>query len=79
MIREQRAKQFMPFDAMKGLKEALAIREERHNNGGQLSAVNFTYERLKNYFLSSTNIMVLSSSAICFALALSTFTVMLHP
>lgn len=31
MTREQRAKQFMPFDAMKGLKEALAIREERHN------------------------------------------------
>lgn len=31
MTREERAKQFMPFDAMKGLKEALAIREERHN------------------------------------------------
>lgn len=31
MTREQRAKQFMPFDAMKGLKEALANREERHN------------------------------------------------
>lgn len=31
MTREQRAKQFMPFDAMKGLKEALAVREERHS------------------------------------------------
>lgn len=31
MTREQRAKQFMPFDAMKGLKEALMVREERHN------------------------------------------------
>ena len=31
MTREQRAKQFMPFDAMKGLKEALLIREERHS------------------------------------------------
>lgn len=31
MTRQERAKQFMPFDAMKGLKEALVIREERHN------------------------------------------------
>ena len=31
MTREQRAKQFMPFDAMKGLKEALAVREERRS------------------------------------------------
>ncbi len=31
MIRQQRAKQFQPFDAMKGLKEALKDREERHN------------------------------------------------
>ena len=30
MMREQRAKQFMPFDAMKGLAEALKEREERH-------------------------------------------------
>lgn len=27
----QRAKQFMPFDAMKGLQEALRDREERHS------------------------------------------------
>ena len=31
MTREQRGKQFIPFDAMKSLKEALAVREERHN------------------------------------------------
>lgn len=31
MMREQRAKQFMPFDAMKGLAEALKDREERHS------------------------------------------------
>ena len=31
MMREQRAKQFMPFDAMKGLAEALREREERHS------------------------------------------------
>ena len=31
MTREQRAKQFMPFDAMKGLKEALTEREDRHS------------------------------------------------
>ena len=31
MTREQRAKQFMPFDAMKGLKQALRDREERHS------------------------------------------------
>lgn len=30
MTREQRAKQFMPFDAMKGLQQALRDREERH-------------------------------------------------
>lgn len=31
MTREQRAKQFMPFDAMKGLKEALLLKEEKHS------------------------------------------------
>ena len=31
MTREQRAKQFMSFDAMKGLQEALRDREERHS------------------------------------------------
>ena len=31
MMRENRAKQFMPFDAMKGLAEALKDREERHS------------------------------------------------
>ena len=31
MTREERAKQFAPFDAMKGLKEALLDREERHS------------------------------------------------
>ena len=30
MTREQRAKQFMPFDAMKGLYYAVAIRDVRH-------------------------------------------------
>ena len=30
MTRQERAKQFMPFDAMKGLSEALRDREERH-------------------------------------------------
>ena len=29
MTRAERAKQFMPFDAMKGLQEALRAREER--------------------------------------------------
>ena len=31
MMREERAKQFLPFDAMKGLQEALRDREERHS------------------------------------------------
>lgn len=31
MTRENRAKQFIPFDAMKGLAEALKDREERHS------------------------------------------------
>lgn len=30
MTQSERAKQFMPFDAMKGLQEALREREERH-------------------------------------------------
>ncbi|MCQ2427461.1 MAG: YolD-like family protein [Clostridia bacterium] len=30
MTRGERAKQFLPFDAMKGLSEALRDREERH-------------------------------------------------
>ena len=31
MTRQERAKQFMAFDAMKGLREALRDREERHS------------------------------------------------
>lgn len=31
MTRQERAKQFMPFDAMKGLQAALHDREERHS------------------------------------------------
>ena len=31
MTRQERAKQFQPFDAMKGLQEALREREERHS------------------------------------------------
>lgn len=31
MMREERAKQFLPFDAMKGLQEALRDREEHHS------------------------------------------------
>lgn len=31
MTRQERAKQFMPFDAMKGLQEALREREEKHS------------------------------------------------
>lgn len=30
MMRQERAKQFQPFDAMKGLQDALRDREERH-------------------------------------------------
>ena len=36
MIRQQRAKQFQPFDAMKGLTEALKDREERHSRVDKL-------------------------------------------
>ena len=31
MTRQERAKQFMPFDAMKGLQQSLREREERHS------------------------------------------------
>ena len=30
--REDRAKQFMPFDALKGFNEALKKKEEKYNN-----------------------------------------------
>lgn len=31
MPREERAKQFIPFDAMKGLREALSLKDEKHS------------------------------------------------
>ena len=50
MTRQERAKQFMPFDAMKGLKEALAIREERHNRveNRELSEDTISYSARSN-------------------------------
>ena len=40
----------MPFDAMKGLKEALAIREERHNRveNRELSEDTISYSARSN-------------------------------
>ena len=38
MTREERAKQFMPFDAMKGLQEALRDREERHSEDMEMNS-----------------------------------------
>ena len=31
MPREERAKQFIPFDAMKGLREALSLKDEKNS------------------------------------------------
>lgn len=31
MPREERAKQFIPFDAMKGLREVLSLKDEKHS------------------------------------------------
>lgn len=38
MSKEERAKQFMPFDALKGFREALKAKEEEHqyNEGNEL-------------------------------------------
>lgn len=46
MTRKDRAKQFMPFDAMKGLKEALQDREERHNRVERHGVSEETQEKL---------------------------------
>lgn len=61
MTRQQRAKQFMPFDAMKGLQEALRDREERHSRverheisdemKAQISAIIFQLEKGSRIFL----------------------------
>lgn len=46
MTRKERAKQFMPFDAMKGLKEALLDREERHSRVDKHGVSEETQEKL---------------------------------
>ena len=54
MTREERAKQFMAFDAMKGLQEALRDREERHSrvdrhdiSDEQIERNNLTISRIR--------------------------------
>ena len=46
MTRGERAKQFMAFDAMKGLKEALQEREERHLRVEKRELTDETIERI---------------------------------
>lgn len=46
MTRQERAKQFMPFDAMKGLKEALAKRERNHSRVGKRELAEETIEQI---------------------------------
>lgn len=45
MTREERAKQFMPFDAMKGLQKALREREERHSRVEKRELSDEIYEK----------------------------------
>lgn len=40
MDRNERAKQFMPFDAVKGLREALKAKEEEVEAGLEIERVN---------------------------------------
>ena len=40
MDRNERAKQFMPFDAVKGLREALKAKEEEVESGLEIERVN---------------------------------------
>lgn len=46
MTRQERAKQFLPFDAMKGLQEALRIREERHTRVERRERLDEEFEEL---------------------------------
>ena len=48
MMREQRAKQFMPYDAMKGLAEALRDREERHSRTTRHGVSEDAQERIRD-------------------------------
>ena len=59
MTREERAKQFMAFDAMKGLQEALRDREERHSrvdrhdiSDEQIERNNLTISRIRKGMLN---------------------------
>ena len=48
MTRQERAKQFQPFDAMKGLQEALRDREERHSRVEKREISEETMEQLSD-------------------------------
>ena len=48
MTRQERAKQFQPFDAMKGLQEALREREERHSRVEKREISEETMEQLSD-------------------------------
>ena len=48
MTRGERAKQFMAFDAMKGLKEALTAREEKHLRVEKRELTEETIEKISN-------------------------------
>ena len=51
MIRQQRAKQFQPFDAMKGLSEALRDREERHSRELKRELSEETFNKIQGVIL----------------------------
>ena len=51
MTRAERAKQFAPFDAMKGLQEALRDREERHSRVEKHDITEEMEERNSKVFL----------------------------
>lgn len=51
MMREQRAKQFIPYDAMKGLAEALRDREERHSRTVRHGVSEEAAERIRDALL----------------------------
>lgn len=61
MTQQERAKLFMPFDAMKGLKEALRKREEKHLRVQKIELSEESLEELSSTLLRlevGTDVMI---------------------
>ena len=65
MTTAERAKQFAPFDAMKGLQEALRDREERHSRVQRHDISEEQMERNSEIFAKLTNVNSLITIDYC--------------